>query len=69
MNIAWYEYLGEIVATALLGLAVFFIFARHLCLPWAVYLITAAFRHIAVHIAGVLHGLASVTQLPSHYQS
>jgi hypothetical protein len=29
--------------------------------------ITAIFSHIAMHIAGVLHGPASVMQLPPHY--
>jgi hypothetical protein len=29
--------------------------------------IAAILSHIAMHIAGVLHGLASVTQLPPHY--
>jgi hypothetical protein len=29
--------------------------------------ITAIFSHIAMHIAGVLHGPASVIQLPPHY--
>ena len=29
--------------------------------------ITAVFSHIAMHIAGVLHGPASVMQLPPHY--
>jgi hypothetical protein len=29
--------------------------------------ITAIFSHMAMHIAGVLHGPASVTQLPPHY--
>jgi hypothetical protein len=29
--------------------------------------IAAIFSHIAMHIAGVLHGAASVTQLPPHY--
>ena len=28
---------------------------------------TALFSHIAMHIAGVLHGPASVVQLPPHY--
>jgi hypothetical protein len=29
--------------------------------------ITAVFSHIAMHIAGVLHGSATVIQLPPHY--
>ncbi len=29
--------------------------------------IAAVFSHIAMHMAGVLHGAASVTQLPPHY--
>jgi uncharacterized membrane protein len=29
--------------------------------------ITAIFSHIAMHIAGVFHGAAAVTQLPPHY--
>ena len=30
--------------------------------------LTAILSHIAMHIAGVLHGPASVMQLPPHYQ-
>jgi hypothetical protein len=29
--------------------------------------LAAIFSHIAMHIAGVLHGPASVIQLPPHY--
>ena len=29
--------------------------------------LTAIFSHIAMHVAGVLHGPASVIQLPPHY--
>jgi hypothetical protein len=29
--------------------------------------ITAVFSHIAMHVAGVLHGPATVAQLPPHY--
>jgi hypothetical protein len=31
--------------------------------------IAAMLSHVAMHIAGVLHGPASVIQLPPHYQS
>lgn len=31
--------------------------------------LAAMLSHVAMHIAGVLHGPASVTQLPPHYQS
>jgi hypothetical protein len=31
--------------------------------------LAAMLSHIAMHIAGVFHGPASVTQLPPHYQS
>jgi hypothetical protein len=40
---------------------------------WWSYLLTtnpiaAVFSHVAMHVAGVLHGPASVMQLPPHYQ-
>jgi hypothetical protein len=31
--------------------------------------LAAILSHMAMHIAGVFHGPASVTQLPPHYQS
>ena len=80
---AWWAYLLWIPATALAGFAIAAIFAGLLHWPRSVFLIpyatliglftyafnplTAILSHIAMHVAGVLHGPASVIQLPPHY--